>query len=153
MKSSLRNLEFLLCIAGISSLNSLQISQYRIQSSIVHILARKHNFHPTHLISIYCVSEHFFLWHENFPIISYKLKTLLWNQPSILIRFPLWNTSYSDDLILDLPVALINERFSDALDPYDFHFMRYKRCPDVWIECIGYCEVMLRAQVVQRVQK
>jgi hypothetical protein len=35
---------YLLCIAGILNLKSLQISQHRIQSSIVHILASKHKF-------------------------------------------------------------------------------------------------------------
>jgi uncharacterized repeat protein (TIGR04076 family) len=53
---------------------------------------------------------------------------------------------------LSIPVALINERFSEALAPNDFHFMRYVRCPDVGIECFGYGEVMLKVQVTPRGQ-
>ena len=51
---------------------------------------------------------------------------------------------------LVIPVALINERLSEALDPSQFHFMHYVRCPDVGVECSGYGEVMLRVQVVPR---
>ena len=51
---------------------------------------------------------------------------------------------------LPIPVALINERLSENLDPNDFHFMRYLRCPDVGVECLGYGEVMLRVSVVPR---
>lgn len=51
---------------------------------------------------------------------------------------------------LTIPVALINERFSEGLDPNEFHFMRYVRCQDVGVECSGYGEVMLRVGVVPR---
>jgi hypothetical protein len=51
---------------------------------------------------------------------------------------------------LMIPVALINERLSEDLEPADFHFMRYVRCPDVGVECYGYGEVMLKVQVVPR---
>ena len=51
---------------------------------------------------------------------------------------------------LTVPVALINERLNEKLDPNDFHFMRYVRCPDVGIECQGYGEVMVKVQVVTR---
>ena len=51
---------------------------------------------------------------------------------------------------LTIPVALINERLSEELDPNQFHFMHYVRCPDVGVDCAGYGEVMLRVQVVPR---
>ena len=51
---------------------------------------------------------------------------------------------------LTIPVALINERLSEGHDPNDFHFMKYVRCPDVGVECLGYGEVMLKVQVVPR---
>lgn len=51
---------------------------------------------------------------------------------------------------LTIPVALINERLSEGLEPNDFHFMRNLRCPDVGVECSGYGEVMLRVSVVPR---
>ena len=51
---------------------------------------------------------------------------------------------------LTVPVALINERLSEGLDPDNFHFMRYVRCPDVGVDCSGYGEVMLRVSVVSR---
>jgi len=53
---------------------------------------------------------------------------------------------------LPIPVAQINERLSEGHDPGDFHFMRYVRCPDVGVECLGYGEVMLKVQVVPRVK-
>jgi uncharacterized repeat protein (TIGR04076 family) len=53
---------------------------------------------------------------------------------------------------LTVPVALINERLSEGLDPEDFHFMRYVRCPDTGVECMGYGEVMLKVKVVPRVK-
>jgi uncharacterized repeat protein (TIGR04076 family) len=53
---------------------------------------------------------------------------------------------------LTIPVALINERLSEGLDPNDFHFMRYVRCPDPGIDCMGYGQVMLKVQVVPRVK-
>lgn len=51
---------------------------------------------------------------------------------------------------LAIPVALINERLSENLDPNDFHFMRYVRCPDVGVDCYGYGEVMLKLAVRPR---
>jgi uncharacterized repeat protein (TIGR04076 family) len=53
---------------------------------------------------------------------------------------------------LAIPVALINERLSEELEPNDFHFMRYVRCPDTGVECYGYGEVMLKVKVVPRVK-
>ena len=52
---------------------------------------------------------------------------------------------------LTLPVAMINERLSEGLNPNDFHFMRYVRCLDVGVECLGYGEVMMKVEVVARV--
>lgn len=49
-----------------------------------------------------------------------------------------------------VPVALINERLSEGLAPNDFHFMRYIRCTDVGVDCMGYGEVITRIQVVPR---
>ncbi len=54
---------------------------------------------------------------------------------------------------LTIPVALINERLSENLEPNDFHFMRYLRCPDTGVYCYGYGEVMLKVQVVPRVNE
>ncbi len=51
---------------------------------------------------------------------------------------------------LSIPVALINERLSEELEPNDFHFMRYVRCPDTGVECHGYGEVMLKVEVIPR---
>ena len=53
---------------------------------------------------------------------------------------------------LTVPVALINERLSENLEPNDFHFMRYARCPDTGVDCYGYGEVMLKIQAVPRVK-
>jgi len=53
---------------------------------------------------------------------------------------------------LTVPVALINERLSEGHDPDHFHFMRYVRCLDVGVECLGYGEVMLKVRVVPRVK-
>ena len=53
---------------------------------------------------------------------------------------------------MQVPVALINERLSEGLDPNQFHFMRYLRCPDAGVECSGYGEVMLRINVVPRIK-
>ena len=39
------------------------------------------------------------------------------------------------------------------LEPNDFHFMRYVRCPDAGIECFGYGEVMVQVKVVPRVKQ
>ena len=51
---------------------------------------------------------------------------------------------------LAIPVALINERLSESLDPGNFHFMRYVKCLDAGIDCLGYGEVMMKVQVVSR---
>lgn len=53
---------------------------------------------------------------------------------------------------MQIPVALINERLSEELDPNLFHFMKYVRCPDAGVECGGYGEVMLRVSVVPRIK-
>ena len=53
---------------------------------------------------------------------------------------------------LVVPVALINERLSEGLDPNQFHFMRQVRCLDVGVECRGYGEVMLAVKAVPRVK-
>jgi hypothetical protein len=54
---------------------------------------------------------------------------------------------------LTIPVALINERLSEGLEPNDFHFMRRLHCLDSGVECYGYGEVMLKVQVVPRVKE
>ena len=51
---------------------------------------------------------------------------------------------------LVVPVALINERLSEGLEPNGFTFMRQVRCPDVGAECSGYGGVMLKVSVVPR---
>jgi hypothetical protein len=53
---------------------------------------------------------------------------------------------------LAIPVALINERLSEALDPGDFHFMRYVKCLDTGVDCLGYGEVMMKVGPVPRVK-
>jgi hypothetical protein len=45
---------------------------------------------------------------------------------------------------LVIPVALINERFSEDLDPNDFHFMRYARCPDVVLSVMDTARLCLK---------
>lgn len=49
-----------------------------------------------------------------------------------------------------VPVALINERISEGLDPNPFHFMRHVKCLDAGVECMGYGETMVKIQVVNR---
>ena len=49
-----------------------------------------------------------------------------------------------------IPVALINERISEGLEPDDFHFMRYIRCPDAGVHCLGYGEVLAKVSAVPR---
>lgn len=39
---------------------------------------------------------------------------------------------------MTVPVGLINERLSEGLDPNDFHFMRYVRCPDAFFNPGGF---------------
>lgn len=51
---------------------------------------------------------------------------------------------------LVIPVAVINERLSEGLDPNAFHFMHQVKCPDVGVECSGYGEVMMEVSVVPR---
>lgn len=51
---------------------------------------------------------------------------------------------------LVVPVALINERLSEGLDPNELHFMRRVRCPDVGVNCGGYGEVTLEVKAVPR---
>ena len=53
---------------------------------------------------------------------------------------------------LTIPVALINERLSEGLDPNDFHFMRYVRCLDAGVDCLGYGEVTAQVRAVPRVK-
>ena len=53
---------------------------------------------------------------------------------------------------LTIPVALINERLSEGLEPNDFHFMRYVHCLGTGVDCFGYGEVMLKVQVVPRIK-
>ncbi len=52
---------------------------------------------------------------------------------------------------LIVPIALINERFSEELPPNDFHFMRTIHCPDTGVECLGYGRVVMQIQVIPRV--
>lgn len=49
---------------------------------------------------------------------------------------------------LALPVALINERLSEGLDPNLIHFMSQVRCPDTGVDCAGYGEVTVAIKVV-----
>jgi uncharacterized repeat protein (TIGR04076 family) len=51
---------------------------------------------------------------------------------------------------LVVPVALINERLSEGLDPNQFHFMHQVRCPDSGVDCSGYGQVTLKVSVVPR---
>lgn len=53
---------------------------------------------------------------------------------------------------MQVPVALINERLSEGLDPNQFHFMKNVRCPDAGVECAGYGEVMVQVSVIPRVK-
>jgi uncharacterized repeat protein (TIGR04076 family) len=53
---------------------------------------------------------------------------------------------------MQVPVALINERLSEGLDPNQFHFQRQVRCPDAGVDCGGYGEVMLRINVIPRIK-
>jgi hypothetical protein len=53
---------------------------------------------------------------------------------------------------LILPVAMINERLSEGLDPKDFHFMRYVKCLDTGVECLGFGEVMMKVNVIPRIK-
>jgi uncharacterized repeat protein (TIGR04076 family) len=53
---------------------------------------------------------------------------------------------------LAVPVALINERLSEGLDPNQFHFMHQVRCLDVGVACGGYGEVRFEIKVAPRVK-
>ena len=53
---------------------------------------------------------------------------------------------------LIVPVALINERLSEGLDPNAFHFMHAVKCLDAGVECSGYGEVMVEIKAVPRVK-
>ena len=53
---------------------------------------------------------------------------------------------------LAIPVALINERLSEELDPGNFHFMRYVKCLDAGVDCLGYGEVVMKVGVVPRIK-
>ncbi|NJL71835.1 MAG: hypothetical protein HC888_09570 [Candidatus Competibacteraceae bacterium] len=53
---------------------------------------------------------------------------------------------------LTIPIALINERFSEGLEPNDFHFMRIVQCPDAGVECLGYGKVKMEVKVIPRVK-
>lgn len=54
---------------------------------------------------------------------------------------------------LTIPVALINERLSEGLPPNDFSFMRYVRCPDAGVNCLGYGNVTMKVEVVGRIKE
>jgi hypothetical protein len=54
---------------------------------------------------------------------------------------------------LAIPVALINERLSEGLEPNDFHFMRSAHCLDTGVDCQGYGVVMFKVQVVPRIKE
>ena len=54
---------------------------------------------------------------------------------------------------LAIPVALINERLSEALEPGNFHFMRYVKYLDTGVDCLGFGEVMMKVRVIPRVKK
>jgi len=51
-----------------------------------------------------------------------------------------------------VPVALINERLSEGLDPNGFHFMKFVQCPDLGVECAGYGRVRFEMKVVPRIK-
>ena len=51
-----------------------------------------------------------------------------------------------------VPVALINERLSEDLDPNQFHFMKFVQCPDMGVDCAGYGQVRFEIKVVPRIK-
>jgi uncharacterized repeat protein (TIGR04076 family) len=53
---------------------------------------------------------------------------------------------------LVVPVALINERLSENLDPNQFHFMKFVQCPDLGVNCAGYGQVRFEIKVVPRIK-
>ena len=54
---------------------------------------------------------------------------------------------------MTVPVALINERLSEDLDPNQFHFMPQVRCLDVGVASGGYGAVRFEVKVVPRVKE
>ena len=51
-----------------------------------------------------------------------------------------------------VPVALINERLSENLDPNQFHFMKFVQCPDLGVNCAGYGQARFEIKVVPRIK-
>jgi uncharacterized repeat protein (TIGR04076 family) len=51
-----------------------------------------------------------------------------------------------------VPVALINERLGEDLDPNQFHFMKFVQCPDAGVECAGYGRVRFEIKAVPRIK-
>ncbi len=51
-----------------------------------------------------------------------------------------------------VPVALINERLSEGLDPNNIHFMKFVQCPDLGVDCAGYGRVRFEIKVVPRIK-
>jgi uncharacterized repeat protein (TIGR04076 family) len=51
-----------------------------------------------------------------------------------------------------VPVALINERLSEGLDPNQFHFMKFVHCPDMGVDCAAYGQVRFAMKVVPRIK-
>lgn len=51
---------------------------------------------------------------------------------------------------LVVPVALINERLSEGLEPNAFHFLRQASCPDQGVACAGYGRVLMQVGVAPR---
>ncbi|MFH1057773.1 MAG: hypothetical protein V1797_03705 [Pseudomonadota bacterium] len=51
---------------------------------------------------------------------------------------------------LVVPVALINERLSEGLEPNAFHFLRQASCPDQGVACAGYGRVVMKIGAAPR---
>jgi uncharacterized repeat protein (TIGR04076 family) len=51
-----------------------------------------------------------------------------------------------------VPVALINERLSEGLEPNLIHFMKFVQCPDTGVDCAGYGQVRFEMKVVPRIK-
>jgi uncharacterized repeat protein (TIGR04076 family) len=51
-----------------------------------------------------------------------------------------------------VPVALINERLSEGLEPNLIHFMKFVQCPDMGVDCAGYGQVRFEMKVVPRIK-
>lgn len=54
---------------------------------------------------------------------------------------------------LPLPVALINERLGEGLDPNDTQGFRVMRCPDTGVNCEGYGTVTVKVSAVPRLKE